>query len=54
MMRSFTIYIFNENSTLLNNYAFLIKICDIKFSFTLKFIKHFISRVLKNVIIAAV
>ena len=53
-MRSFTIYTFNENSIFLNNYASLIKICDIKFSFVFKFIKHFIFRVLKNVIIATV
>ena len=53
-MRSFTIYIFNENSIFLNSYAFLIRACDIKFSFTFKFIKHFIFRVLRNVTIAII
>ena len=53
-MRSFTICIFNENSTFSNNCASLIKTCDIKFFFASEFIKHFISRVLKNVIIATV
>ena len=53
-IRSFTICIFNENSTFSNNYAFLIKICDIKFFFIFEFIKHFIFYILKNVIIAAV
>ena len=53
-MRSFTICIFNENLIFSNNYAFLIRTCDIKFSFAFEFIKHFIFRVLKNVIIAIV
>ena len=53
-MRSFTICIFNEDSTFSNNCASLIKVCDIKFSFAFEFIKHFISRVSKSVIIAAV
>ena len=51
---SFTICIFNENLTFSNNCAFLIKVCDIKFFFTFEFIKHFISRVLKNVTIVIV
>ena len=53
-MHSFTIYIFNENSTFSNNYAFLIKVCDIKFSFIFESIKHFIFRVLKGVTIVTV
>ena len=53
-MRSFTICSFNENSTLLNNCAFLIKVCDINFYFAFKFIKHFIFCVLKDVIIAII
>ena len=53
-MRSFTIYIFNENLTFSNNCASLIKACDIKFSFDFKFIKYFISRVLRNVTIAII
>ena len=53
-MRSFTIYICNENSTLSNNYAFLIKVCDIKFSSVFEFIKYLIFRVLKDVMIAVV
>ena len=53
-MHSFTICIFNKNLAFLSNYAFLIKICDIKFSFAFKFIKYFIFRVLKNVIITIV
>ena len=53
-MRSFTICICNENLTLLNNCAFLIKVCNIEFSFTFEFIKHLIFRVLKDVMIAAV
>ena len=53
-MRSFTICIYNENSTLSNNCAFLIKVCDIKFFSTFKFIKHLIFRVSKNVMIATI
>ena len=53
-MHSFTICIFNENSTLSNNCASLIKVCDIKFFSAFKFIKHFIFRVLKDVIIAII
>ena len=53
-MHSFTICTFNENLTFSNNYASLIRTCDIKFSFTFKFIKHFIFRVLKNVTIVTV
>ena len=53
-MRLFTICIFNENSTFLNNYASLIKACDIKFFSASEFIKHFTFRVSKNVTIAAV
>ena len=53
-MHSFTICIFNENSTFSNNCAFLIKACDIKFSSAFKFIKLFIFRVLKDVTIVIV
>ena len=53
-MRLFTICIFNENLTFSNNYASLIKVCDIKFFSAFKFIKYFIFRVLKNVTIAIV
>ena len=54
IMRSFIIYIFNENSSFSNNCTFLIRVYVIKFSFIFKFIKHFIFRILKNVIIAVV
>ena len=50
----FKIYIFNKNLTFLNNCASLIRACDIKFSFISEFIKYFIFRVLKNVIIAII
>ena len=53
-MRSFTICIFNENSILSNNYASLIRACNIKFSSAFEFIKHFIFRVSKDVTIAIV
>ena len=54
IMRSFTICIFNENLIFLNNCASLIRTCDIKFFSVFKFIKHFIFRVLKSVIIVIV
>ena len=53
-MRSFIICIFNENSIFSNNCASLIKVCNIKSSSVFEFIKYFISRVLKSVIIATV
>ena len=53
-MRSFTIYIYNENSAFSNNHAFLIKIYNVKFSSVFKFIKHLIFQNLKNVTIAVV
>ena len=53
-MHLFTICICNENLTFFNNYAFLIRVCNIKFSFTSEFIKHLISCVLKDVMIAIV
>ena len=54
IMRSFIICIFSKNSIFSNSYASLIRICNIKFSLIFKFIKHFIFRVSKNVIIAIV
>ena len=53
-MRSFTICICNENSILLNNYTFLIKVYDMKFFSTFESIKYLIFRILKNVIIVTV
>ena len=50
----FIICIYNKNSIFLNNYIFLIRVCNIKFFSAFKFIKYLISRVLKNVMIAIV
>ena len=53
-VRSFTICIYNENLIFSNNCAFLIKVCDIKFSSASEFIKHLISRVSRDVMIATI